>query len=115
MTWNELIIQYWWIALIAIGAIIGIGTFLHTKKNKKSAAKPILNRSEYFAALGGEENFISAERQGSRIVVLLHDYSKIDKEKIKEAGVAGFIEKSDKLTLVVKDNAEEVYEKIFKA
>lgn len=115
MDYNQLIIQYWWTALIAVGALAGVVVFLVARKKKKSSAKPILNRTEYFDALGGESNYISSEREGSRIVVYLHDYSKIDKEKIKEAGVAGFIEKSDKLTLVVKDNAEEVYEKIFKA
>ena len=69
----------------------------------------------YSEALGGEDNYIDSSREGSRIIVHLKDYSKINKEKIKEAGVTGFIEKSDKLTLVVKDNAEEVYEKIFNA
>lgn len=109
----ETLIQYWWIGLILLGAIAGVIAFLLARKSKKSAAKPVLNRSDYFEALGGEENYIKSERQGSRIIVYLNDYSKINKEKIKEAGVAGFIEKSDKLTLVVKDNAREVYEKIF--
>lgn len=111
----ETLIQYWWILLILLGATIGLISFILAGRSKKTSAKPALNRSDYFEALGGEENYISSERQGSRIVVYLHDYSKINKEKIKEAGVTGFIEKSDKLTLVVKDNAEEVYEKIFKA
>lgn len=100
-------------AVIVVAIVVTLIIVL--AKKKKTPAKSIPNRSEYFLALGGEGNFIKAERSGSRIVVYLHDYSLIDKEKIKEAGVAGFIEKSDKLTLVVKDNAEAVYEKIFNA
>ncbi|MCQ2799859.1 MAG: hypothetical protein MJ228_03770 [Bacilli bacterium] len=99
------------IGLVLVAALVVL--FVYLAKRKKASIKPIASRSEYFEALGGEENFVSAERSGSRIVVILRNYSLIDKEKIKEAGVTGFIEKSDKLTLVVKDNAEEVYEKIF--
>jgi phosphotransferase system IIB component len=50
---------------------------------------------------------------GSRIVLTLKDYSKINRPLLQEAGVTGFIEKSDKLTLVVKENAEMVYETLF--
>ena len=105
-------------ALIALGVIIlGVLIFLLIKIFSKKRVKslPIASKSEYFEALGGEDNYIDSSREGSRIIVHLKDYSKINKEKIKEAGVTGFIEKSDKLTLVVKDNAEEVYEKIFNA
>ena len=105
-------------ALIALGVIIlGVLIFLLIKIFGKKRVKslPIASKSEYFEALGGEDNYIDSSREGSRIIVHLKDYSKINKEKIKEAGVTGFIEKSDKLTLVVKDNAEEVYEKIFNA
>ncbi|MBR3674891.1 MAG: hypothetical protein IKN69_01960 [Bacilli bacterium] len=104
--------------LIALGVIIlGVLIFLLVKifGKKRLKSLPIASKSEYFDALGGEDNYIDSSREGSRIIVHLKDYSKINKEKIKEAGVTGFIEKSDKLTLVVKDNAEEVYEKIFNA
>ena len=104
--------------LIGLGVIIlGVLIFVLIKIFRKKPVKslPIASKSEYFEALGGEDNYIDSSREGSRIIVHLKDYSKINKEKIKEAGVTGFIEKSDKLTLVVKDNAKEVYEKIFNA
>lgn len=101
------------VGIVVIGCVVS-GLLIIIKK-KKTEQKPIVSRSVYLLALGGEDNLIEAERSGSRIIVKLKDYSLIDKEKIKEAGVTGFITKSDKLTLVVKDNAEEVYNKIFNA
>lgn len=101
------------LGVIILGVLIFVLIKIFSKKRVKSL--PIASKSEYFEALGGEDNYIDSSREGSRIIVHLKDYSKINKEKIKEAGVTGFIEKSDKLTLVVKDNAEEVYEKIFNA
>lgn len=106
------------IVIIAAAALVLIALAIFLVKilgKKRVKSLPIASKSEYFEALGGEDNYIDSSRDGSRIVVHLKDYSKINKEKIKEAGVTGFIEKSDKLTLVVKDNAEEVYEKIFNA
>jgi phosphotransferase system IIB component len=50
---------------------------------------------------------------GSRIILHLKDYSKVNKSQLEQAGVTGFIEKSDKLTLVVKDDSERVYKAIF--
>ena len=112
---NERIIL---IIMIAIGALALVALAIVLIKifgKKRAKPLPIASKSEYFEALGGEDNYIDSSREGSRIIVHLKDYTKINKEKIKEAGVTGFIEKSDKLTLVVKDNAEEVYEKIFSA
>ena len=108
-----LIISIIAISLLVLAVICVVLVKILGKKRVKSL--PIASKSEYFEALGGEDNYIDSSREGSRIIVHLKDYSKINKEKIKEAGVTGFIEKSDKLTLVVKDNAEEVYEKIFNA
>ena len=105
-----LIISIIAISLLVLAVICIVLVKILGKKRVKSL--PIASKSEYFEALGGEDNYIDSSREGSRIIVHLKDYSK---EKIKEAGVTGFIEKSDKLTLVVKDNAEEVYEKIFNA
>ena len=65
------------------------------------------------SALGGEENVLSKELKGSRIVLRLADYSKVDKQKLLEVGVDGFIEMEDKLTLVLKGDSEKVYKAIF--
>ena len=59
------------------------------------------------------DNLVDYKLIGSRIEVHLKDYSKLDKEKLKSAGVDGFILMSNKLTLVLKGDAKEVYKKIF--
>lgn len=104
----------WWI--IAIVVIVAVVVYLLVtaiiSSKKKSTAK-IATKSEYLAALGGEDNILEKELKGSRIIVKLQDYSKVDQDKLKEAGVTGFIEMSDKLTLVIKDNADKAFEVIF--
>ncbi|MCQ2772459.1 MAG: hypothetical protein MJ238_04195 [Bacilli bacterium] len=105
----------WWIITIAV--IIALGAFflidsLLAKKKKEPKVK-IATKSEYLDALGGSENLIDKELKGSRIIVKLNDYSKVNEEKLKEAGVTGFIKMSDKLTLVIKDKAEDAYQVIF--
>ncbi|MCQ2798338.1 MAG: hypothetical protein MJ220_00430 [Bacilli bacterium] len=105
----------WW--MIAIAVLIAIGAFFLIEallaKKKKNPKVKIATKSEYLLALGGEDNILEKELKGSRIVVKLTDYSKVDEEKLKEAGVTGFIKMSDKLTLVIKDKAEVAYQVIF--
>lgn len=64
-------------------------------------------------ALGGRDNVVSKELRGSRIIISLKDYSKVDHDSLKKAGVTGFIQASDKLTLVLKDGAEDLYNSLF--
>src|SRR5574344_1923391 len=100
----------WWI--VALGVILLlllyylIDKLLSERKAKKEAI-PTIDEGKYLLALGGDENIISHELAGSRIVLTLRSYQAVDKVLLREAGVAGFIEKSDKLTLVIKDNAAE--------
>lgn len=106
----------WWIIALAVLLVFALSFllyFLIRKRKGKKAKKPSFSKSDYVLALGGEENILSHELRGSRIVLRLKDYKAINEEKIKEAGVTGFIEMKDRLTLVVKDHAEKVYRTIF--
>ncbi len=94
--------------LIIVGAII----FLIMARRKRKSVS-IVNKKECAAALGGTENVISKELRGSRIIVSCKDFSKVDHEALKKAGVTGFIQASDKLTLVIKEGAEELYNSLF--
>lgn len=87
--------------------------FLSKKNGKKEPSKIRGNKSEYIDSFGGSDNLVDYKLIGSRIEVHLKDYSKLDKEKLKSAGVDGFILMSNKLTLVLKGDANEVYKKIF--
>lgn len=116
----------WWLALIVAAIIVFVIVliFVLRKKNKGEVKEPKEKKkidyrnkeavkSTYFDALGGEDNILERKVEGSRIVLKLNDYSKIDKEKIKEAGVDGFIQMSNKLYLVVKNDAGKVYRILF--
>lgn len=107
----------WWIILISVLAAIaiaGLATFSivrHLRKNKEAAIS--VDTEMCRLSLGGLDNVIAHKREGSRIVLVLKDGKMLDKERLKKAGVTGFIEKSDKLTLVVKERAEELYGQLF--
>lgn len=85
----------------------------YLKRKKEKPAPRLIDKTAYVTALGGEANILSKELKGSRIALRLADLSKVDKEKLKEAGVDGFIMMSDKLTLVLKGDAETAYKTIF--
>ena len=116
MEFNEFLMNNaWWMA-IAFAGLVALALaliLLFGKKKKPAEAKKAISVSSYMEALGGEGNVISHERKGSRIVLELHDYDIVDREKLKEAGVDGFIMMSDKLTLVIKGDAEKVNKAIF--
>ena len=98
---------------VTVAVIIAILVILLVKRKKPSAPKRVINRSAYLEALGGADNVLTHLRKGSRIELQLRDYDIIDKEKIKEAGVDGFIKMSDRLTLVIKGDAEQVEKILF--
>ena len=105
-----------YLALGVVGLIIVVLLlcfFLSKKNDKKEPSKIRGNKSEYIDSFGGNDNLVDYKLIGSRIEVHLKDYSKLDKEKLKSAGVDGFILMSNKLTLVLKGDANGVYKKIF--
>ncbi|MBQ7244194.1 MAG: hypothetical protein IJS52_08355 [Bacilli bacterium] len=96
--------------------IILLIVILRSAKNRKDGdkgGKKKTNGSAYIEALGGSENIVSHSLMRSRIVLTLKNYDIVDKEKLKEAGVDSFIMMSDKLTLVIKGDAEKVNAAIF--
>lgn len=112
-----LLSNLYWIVLIALALLVGavyLVDFLIVRKRKSlsSDKKKIAPRGDYLLSLGGEANIVSHRLVGSRIVLVLVDQSKIDREALKKTGITGFIEKSDQLTLVAK-NAKDVYSLLF--
>ena len=99
------------ILVLAITVIIAL--VRRKKKLKDGPKKRIINASAYISALGGADNIVSHELMRSRIVLVLKNYDLVDKEKLKEAGVDGFIMMSDKLTLVIQGDAAKVNAAIF--
>ena len=105
-----------WIALVLVG-IIAITVVVILLVNKKGNKKPevkIAEKSAWVEALGGEENIVSSEAVGSRLVVNLKDKSLLNKEALKELGVTNFMEMSNKITLLLEDKAELVKKELDK-
>ncbi|MBQ7249792.1 MAG: PTS transporter subunit EIIB [Bacilli bacterium] len=116
---NDFLRQYSLYIAIGIAAfilvVVLVVLFICLSKRKKADATPkrVIVASAYIEALGGADNIVSHSLVRSRIVLTLKDYDIVDKEKLKEAGVDGFIMMSDKLTLVIKGDAEKVNAAIF--
>lgn len=99
--------------IVLILAIALISSLARRNKAKGETPRKAIDASAYLLALGGAENVISHKVIRSRIVLELQDYSLVDKDKLKEAGVDGFIMMSNKLTLVIQGDAEKVSSLIF--
>ena len=103
----------WWMALAVLAVLaLVVALLLLLKPKKKPAPRPV-EKSAYLSAMGGEENIVSHLRKGSRIELVLKDYSLLDKERLKAAGVDSFILMSNKLTLVIQGDAERVEKTLF--
>ncbi len=103
----------WWIialAVIFLGGLLILLVRIRHKGNKSSAKVSIEDNLD---AIGGRDNVIAHSLNGSRIVLVLKDYDAIDREKLKNAGAVGFVLKSDKITIVFKKDAKNVYKEMF--
>lgn len=105
----------WWIVLAALLLLFAGFFFLEGFLSRRKAVRQTqADREACLEALGGAANIVSAAKEGSRIVLRLRDYGKIDEAKLKKAGIASFIRQSDKLTLIAKDKADEIYEAVLR-
>lgn len=105
-----------WIALVLVGIIVitVVVILLVNKKGNKKPEVKVAEKSAWIEALGGEENIISSEAVGSRLVVNLKDKSLLNKEALKELGVTNFMEMSNKIILLLEDKAELVKKELDK-
>ncbi len=100
----------WWLALILVGVLlIAIIIVIVTGKNKKEPKRQLASKDTYIACFGGEDNIVDKKLVGSRIAITLKDTTIVDQDKLKEAGVDAFILMSNRLTLVAKGDAKELY------
>lgn len=104
----------WWIialGVILIGGLLILLMRIRYKSEGKSTPK--VSIEDNLEAIGGKDNVIAHSLNGSRIVLVLRDYEAIDREKLKNAGAVGFVLKSDKITIVFKNDAKKVYKEMF--
>jgi len=95
------------VAVIVLAVVI-IFLFLQ-KRPKEVAPKKEFSGSLIYDALGGKENVVEHSKVGSRISLVLNDYDKVDEKKLNELGVDSVIRMSNKITLVVKGDADSLY------
>jgi len=101
------------VALIVVGCllIVAILVFLviFFGKRKKNS---FVDESAWLSALGGKENIVSVSAIGSRINLSLKDKEKIDRVKLTNLGVNSVLTMSNKVTLVIANNAVDIAETI---
>ena len=110
---NSFLLNYgMWLALgVAVAVIIVfiIMFLLGNKKKKGKVAAKTFETNEVFEALGGRENVLTHSKNGSRISLTLSDYDKVNEKMLNALGVDSIIKMSNKITLVIKDDADSFY------
>ncbi len=104
----------WWMILIAVILLGGIFILLMSIRHKGAKEKKtVVSVQGNLEAIGGRDNVIAHSLNGSRIVLILRDYDLIDKQMLKSQGAVGFVLKSDKITIVFKNDAKKIYRQMF--
>ena len=110
---NSFLLNYGvWLALgVAVAVIIVfiIMFLLGSKKKKGKVTAKTFETNEVFEALGGKENVLTHSKNGSRISLTLSDYDKVNEKMLNALGVDSIIKMSNKITLVIKDDADSFY------
>lgn len=99
---------------LAIGVAVVVLTIviillLLQKRKQIVEPKKEFSSSGVYDALGGKENVVEHTKVGSRISLVLKDYDVVDEAKLNELGVDSIIKMSNKITLVVKGDADSLY------
>ena len=103
-TLNPLIIILPIVGGVVVLAII-IFLIIFLRKRKKN---PKVVDTEWFSALGGQDNILEANAVGSRLSLKLVDKEKIDRDQLKDLGVSSVLVMSNKVTLVIEGQAERI-------
>lgn len=103
-----------WIA-VGVAFVIALTILLIFFFHKKKSAKKVEDNTsgdDWHIALGGKENIVEANANGSRLTIKVVDQNKVDKEKLKLLGVSNIVTMSDKIILVLEDKAEIIKNKL---
>ena len=93
--------------VIPLVVLIILGVIRLIKRDsfkKERAAK----NNDIIIALGGRDNIVSVNSAGSRLSLVLKDYSLMQDDKLKELGVSSIIKMSSKVTLVIGKDAQDI-------
>ena len=110
---NNTTLPMYAVVLIVAGCLVLVAILVFLViffgKRKKN---PIVDESAWLNALGGKDNINSVSAIGSRINLSLKDKEKIDREKLTSLGVNSVLVMSNKVTLVIANNAVDIAETI---
>lgn len=95
-------------AVILIGILIVVLVLLKRNKAKKEIEYNQKQNNEFIKIFGGKENIVSCEAKGSRLVLVLNDYSLLDEQGLKNNGVTSMIKATNKITLIVGTKSSEL-------
>ena len=106
----------WQLAIIIGGVVLFavlLTLFLYFRLRRKQKEKVIdqpvvIDSNKWVNALGGNNNIVSIEVKGSRLIVYINDNTQVNKDELHELGVSSIISSQDKVTLVLKENAENI-------
>ncbi|HPS19323.1 MAG TPA: PTS transporter subunit EIIB [Bacilli bacterium] len=106
-----------WICLGIVLVILLVIFFLFILpliKQKKINENQQPRGKEWLNALGGADNIINLSSSRSRLSVELKDSSLVDKEKLKVMGASSIITMSQKIILVIDNQADKIKKTIEK-
>ncbi len=94
--------------LLLVVCVIVLVICLNKSNKKKNIEENKKQNSEFLNYFGGNENVISCESKGSRLILILKDYSLLNEEKLKENGISSMIKATNKVTLIVGEKSKEL-------
>ena len=105
MNFSEFNSNYWWVYLVVVFIVsLSFLLLLITKKKeadkRKAEIKQNADLSNVYSYLGDKDNVVSHELKGIRLTLVLKDYQKVNREKLKEIGVERVLSMSNKYILV---------------
>ncbi|HHU59866.1 TPA: hypothetical protein GXZ34_02965 [bacterium] len=83
--------------------IIAIITVVYFKRKDNEEYPGLLE------ALGGRDNLLQVELNGSRINLSLNNKKEMDREQVKQNGVSAIVMQSKKITLVVGHGSKKIF------
>lgn len=105
----------WAVYLIPVGVAVLISILavvLAILNNKKKQINEKVQKNEqnntFLEIFGGKDNIISCESKGSRLVLVLKDYDKLNQEQLKENGVTSFVKATNKITLIIGEKSKDL-------
>ena len=94
--------------IVIIAVVVLIFYFIKKNKIKIEKERNTKQNNEFLKIFGGQENIISCEAKGSRLILVLKDYSLLDEANLKENGVTSMIKATNKITLIIGEKSKEL-------